>query len=268
MSDTCSNADFAGLQWNELSGGLHPCTGSSDGHVKSRRQQSGSAQASIPSWYPRFRRWAARRARQFSIAVLILTGILVVGACGVMLRRATCLIGLPDVGDPFDVAAFRGFSGSRRPGCLCPVPSGRGQTPPAAGPAHGRQARRSDCRLVPGRSPASRVARGKSRSPGSLSARLLFDRMGWRPHQAMHCGPSLTDLNLGHFVRLAFLDASRLEERGDMTAAWGGYRAILHARAHIIGGERSSIVTSHTTCAGVSSRAWPHGRPTRRPVRR
>ena len=108
MSDTCSNADFAGLQWNELSGRLYPCTGARL-VMLNRDEIAASAQASTPSWHPRFRRWAARRARQFSIAILILTGIMVVGACGVMFRRATCLLGLPDVGDPFDVAAFRTF---------------------------------------------------------------------------------------------------------------------------------------------------------------
>jgi hypothetical protein len=37
----------------------------------------------------------------------------------------------------------------------------------------------------------------------------------------------LQDLNLGRLVWLALLDASRLEEKGDMAAAWGRYRAIL-----------------------------------------
>ena len=69
----------------------------------------------------------------------------------------------------------------------------------------------------------------------------------------------LTDLNLGQFVRLAFLDASRLEERGDMTAAWDGYRAILHARAHII--RRGMIFDRYIAqhfCRGLESRiaAW------------
>ena len=75
----------------------------------SRDETAQSVRASTPGRHPRFRRWAVRRARQLSIAVLILAGLLVVAACGVMLKRATCLIGLPDVGDPFDVAAFRAF---------------------------------------------------------------------------------------------------------------------------------------------------------------
>jgi hypothetical protein len=46
------------------------------------------------------------------MAVLVLTVILVLGVLGVMLRRATCLIGLPDIGDPNEAPA--GGSGKFR----------------------------------------------------------------------------------------------------------------------------------------------------------
>jgi hypothetical protein len=63
----------------------------------SRDETAPSVQTSTSSQHSRFRRWAARRARQLSIAALVVAGILVVGACGVMLRRATGLIGLSDI---------------------------------------------------------------------------------------------------------------------------------------------------------------------------
>src|ERR1700679_3341520 len=57
----------------------------------------------------RFRRWLKRRARQLGFLILICVGGLLVGACGVMIWRSASLIGLVDIGDPFDVGAFRSF---------------------------------------------------------------------------------------------------------------------------------------------------------------
>ena len=48
-----------------------------------------------------------RRARQLVWVVAIVAVALFLTAAGVMLSRATRLFGLPDIGDPFDVAAFR-----------------------------------------------------------------------------------------------------------------------------------------------------------------
>ena len=121
--------------------------------------------------YSRFRRWAARRARQFSIAVLILTGIVVVGACGVMLRRATCLIGLPDVGDPFDVAALRTFRVPEDQDAFALFRQAAGKLRPVPDlPMAVRQGGGLIVAWSQANPQASRVARGKSRSPGSLSA--------------------------------------------------------------------------------------------------
>ena len=53
----------------------------------------------------RFRSWAARRIRQLSRVVLALAFVLACGAVGVMIWRSVSLAGLPDIGDPFDVAA-------------------------------------------------------------------------------------------------------------------------------------------------------------------
>ena len=53
----------------------------------------------------RLRRWAARRARQLFRVSLVLTVGLVLGLSGVLIWREASLIGLPEIGDPFDVAA-------------------------------------------------------------------------------------------------------------------------------------------------------------------
>jgi hypothetical protein len=53
----------------------------------------------------RLRRWAARRARQLLRITLALTFVLVCVVVGLLIWRAASLLGLPDIGDPFDLAA-------------------------------------------------------------------------------------------------------------------------------------------------------------------
>src|SRR5882672_3456164 len=53
--------------------------------------------------------WVAN-ARGWRKLVLIAAECLIAALFGVWLWRLTCLTGLPDVGDPFDVAAFRAIS--------------------------------------------------------------------------------------------------------------------------------------------------------------
>ena len=217
-----------------------------------------SAQASTPSGPPRFRRWAVRRARQLLIAVSILTVILVLGVCGVVLRRATCLVGLPDVGDPFDVAAFRAARVPEDQDAFALFKQAAAQLRPLPDlPMAVRQSARTVAwsrvhSKLREWLEANRPALGLFRQ-GALRANGIAPTLG-HPLQS-----SLTDLRLGSFVWLEFLDAARLEEQGDMAAAWDGYRAIMSTRAHIM---RRGIVfdryIADQFCQGLESRvgAW------------
>jgi hypothetical protein len=51
-----------------------------------------------------------KRLRQLAVAVAALGVALTVAAAGVAIWWLTCLNGLPDIGDPFDVSAFRAIS--------------------------------------------------------------------------------------------------------------------------------------------------------------
>jgi hypothetical protein len=188
--------------------------------------------AATPSRHPRFRRWAKRRARQLRIVALILAATLVIGACGVMLRRATSLIGLPDVGDPFNVAAFRAirvpeeqdaFALFRRAADkLRAMP-----VVPLAAQRAGRTVAWSQA------DPDLRKWLLANREAFGLFQQGAFQADGNAPALVHPLQSSLTDRNLGSFVWLAFLDASRLEEQGNMPAAWDAYRAILRTKTHI-----------------------------------
>jgi hypothetical protein len=181
----------------------------------------------------RLRRWAIRRARQLAMVVLILTTVMALGACGVMLRRATCLIELPDVGDPFDFAAFRSFkvpadqdafanfrqaASKLRP--MPPLPTALRRAGPTVSWAQADEDLRG---WVTGNQEALQLfCRGAERADGN-AAPLENPLVN-----------TITDLNLGQLACLAYLNASRLEHEGDMSGAWAGYRAILRSKAHVI----------------------------------
>jgi hypothetical protein len=227
-----------------------------------------SAQPPTRIRQPRFRRWASRRARQLAIVVLALAGTLVVGACGVVLRRTTCLIGLPDVGDPFDVAAFRAFQVPEDQDAfalfreaaakLRPMPD-LPKAAKRAGPTVAWSQADSQLRqwLEASREALGLFRQGAMRADGMAST--LRD-----PFQF-----SLHDLKLGAFVWLALLDASRLEEQGDTTAAWAGYRAIFHMRDHIM--RRGTVFDRYVAdhfCRGLEPRiaSWAANRNTDVPL--
>src|ERR1017187_1322877 len=74
-----------------------------------RDEADQSEQTRAPSRQPRLRRYLIRRGRLLSRVVMILViGLLFIAGL-VELWRGASLLRLPDVGDPFDVAAFRAF---------------------------------------------------------------------------------------------------------------------------------------------------------------
>jgi hypothetical protein len=160
------------------------------------------------------------------------TGLLVV-ACGVAIRRATCLIGLPDVGDPFDVEAFRAvrvpedqdaFVLFRQATAKCrqmpEPPMAYRRTGPFVNwletdPKLREWTEANREALIP-------FQQGAERADGMGPLTIDQDRA------------SVLAMRLDWLVWLALLDASRLEDQGDMAAAWSRYRAILRMRAHVM----------------------------------
>jgi hypothetical protein len=197
-----------------------------------RDEEQQMVQASTPVEQTRLRRWAVRRSRQLALAVMVLLATLVIGACGVLIRRATCLIGLPDVGEPFDVAFFRNFRIAEDQDAFALFRQATAKLhvmtdlPMAARRAGSTVAwSKSDPKvrewLEASREPLNLFRQGAERADGM--PRFLVN-----PNRR-----TIDDLHVGQFVWLAMLEASRLEEQGDMAAAWGWYRVVLRTRAHI-----------------------------------
>jgi hypothetical protein len=215
------------------------------------------AQASALLGHSRLRRWMVRRARQLLVVVLILvTGLLVV-ACGVAIRRATCLIGLPDVGDPFDVMAFRAFSLPEDQDAFVVIRQAAAKLLPM--PDLPMLAQRASPAVIWSQADPKL----REWAEANHEALSLFQQGAARPDGAASViDPGrfrLEDLKLRRLAQLALLDASRREEQGDMAAAWDRYRAILRMKAHIM--RRGTAFERYVTdlyCRGLQARvsAW------------
>lgn len=181
----------------------------------------------------RLRNWAARRARQLRRALLALAFVLACGAAGVLIWRSTCVIGLPDIGDPFDAAAAEAVT----------IPEDRDAFV---------YFRRAEERL--GRMP-SLLASVRAAGPVGNWSRVdpdlrrwvesnrealeLFRRGAAQADGIAHPGEDASTFQhlwvvFFPFDWLASLEASRLEERGEMAEAWSCYRALLEMRAHLL----------------------------------
>ena len=147
------------------------------------------------------------------------------GVLGVMVRRTTCLIGLPDIGDPFDVVAFRALRVPDAEDAFAQFRQAAAKVRPLPGPP---MAVRQGSRTVPW----SKVDTGlrewleTNRPALSLVREGAFRANGIAPTLVDPLQSSLTALHFGTFGWLEFSDVAALEEQGDMRAAWDGYRAI------------------------------------------
>ena len=194
--------------------------------------QAGREAVGMGSW-TRLRGWAARRSRQLLRIVLAFAVVLVCGAAGALIWRAASLFGLPDVGDPFDVAAVddAGVSADhdafvfleRASDRLRPRPQ-LSQTAANAGPVVDWS--KADPEL-------------RRWVEANREVMELFRQGAAQPDGNAHPGKDETVFSsrwvrIRPFDWLALLEGSRLEERGEMAGAWAWYRALLEMRAHIM----------------------------------
>ncbi len=181
-------------------------------------------------------RWIGASRRRIWVAVLLLLATI---ACPVIWWW-TQLLGLPDIGDPFDVAAFRAFKipDDRnafvlyRQAARSLKPWGRGQSDKINRYSRLVRANPEIERWVEDNREAMELFRQGTERPDAL------DRIPEIEHA------QTDDLNvlqaLGSFRVLALLKGSRLEDQGDLAGAWAWYRAALCAILHV--GLRASVI--------------------------
>jgi hypothetical protein len=173
-------------------------------------------------------RWLFRSRRRAWTAAAVLLAMLVVPPIWWSLQ----LFGLPDIGEPFDHRAFRSFTIPddrnafvlyRRAAALLKRIESPGDSP----------SRKMD--LMPRWSKADPVLRRWVEA--NRPAMALYRQGTERTDALMLDAPDSPESHrtrsaLLSFFMLALLEASRLEEQGDMAGAWVWYRAALRSSYH------------------------------------
>jgi hypothetical protein len=168
-----------------------------------------------------------KRLRQLLRVVVVLAACLAVAATAFAIWWFNSLNGLPDIGDPFDVAAFRAFSipddqnafafFRRAHEKLTPIRWGEGPHP---------EDRKFSWSIA---NPKWREWAGENRE-----AFELFLQGAEQADAANPAGdPTDHRSNPGGLIWLAFLEASRREESGDTAGAWDCYRTALRTITHL-----------------------------------
>jgi hypothetical protein len=167
-----------------------------------------------------------KRLRQLARVTLVLAICLAVAASAFAIWWLNSLNGLPDIGEPFDVAAFRAFRVPddqnafaflrRAIEKLTPIRSWEGPYPD--GPKFSWSIA----------NPKTREWAGENRE-----ALELFLQGADRPDAAMPAGDPITRRGFDNLDNVAFLEGSRRQESGDTAGAWECYRAVLRMITHI-----------------------------------
>ena len=187
------------------------------------------APAAVSGTSPKMLQLLRKRLRQLLRVMLVLAICLAVAAAALAIWWLNSLNGLPDIGDPFDVAAFRAFS----------IPDDQNAftflrrayeklTPmPGMGRERGRPGR-SEVLVVDRESEVAGVGRGESRGVRTVSA-------GGRPTRRREPGRRSHDPHGSGRLGLcwSYSRASRRQESGDTAGAWDCYRAVLRMITHI-----------------------------------
>jgi hypothetical protein len=189
-----------------------------------------ASQTSVRTWQTRLRGYVVRRTRQLARLLLVLTIGLLITAAVLEGWRGVSLIGLPDVGDPFDVVAFRAFRVREDQDAILLLRQAHEKLTPMPG--------------LPGVVLQAGPVAGWSKAAPELrdwvmanrGALEMFRNAADRPDVNAGFGRDRHEnyLNLGKFIWLALLEASRHAEQGDMAQAWSWYRAVIRFRVHVM----------------------------------
>ena len=168
---------------------------------------------------------AAQTAPPTRRVTLVLAIGLAVAATAFGIWWSTSLNGLPDIGDPFDVAAFRAFRIPddqnafaflrRAHEKLTPIRWGEGPYP---------DDRKFSWSIA---DPKSREWAGENRE-----ALELFLQGADRPDASHPAGEPTTRMDVGGLDYVVLLEGSRRQESGDTAGAWDCYRALLRMITH------------------------------------
>jgi hypothetical protein len=170
-----------------------------------------------------------KRLRQLARVTLVLAVCLAVAASAFAIWWLTSLNGLPDIGEPFDVAAFRAFSVPDNQNAFTYLRRASEKLTPIVGMA-GRNG------ADPGELKFSWSIANPTLREWAEANREAFELFQQGAEQADAANPAGDPKDNrfidGPLILLALLEASRREESGDTAGAWVCYRAVLRTITH------------------------------------
>jgi hypothetical protein len=189
-----------------------------------------------------------KRFRQLLRVTIVLALGLAVDATALAVWWLTSLNGLPDIGDPFDVAAFRALR----------IPEDRNAF------AFLRRADRVATQWpeLPHAVGLSAPTVAWSEADPKLRAWVeanrpaieLFQRGAEQPDAGHLAGDPSTDVNANFLSIPVLLEGSRRQESGDTAGAWDCYRAVLRMTTHVRG--RGSLEQRFRVDTFLLGRGW------------
>jgi len=171
-----------------------------------------------------------KRLRQWVRVVVVLAACVAVAATALAIWWLNSLNGLPDIGDPFDVAAFRAFRLPDEQNAFTYLRRASEKLTPVVGMVGGNGAEPGELKFSWSiANPTLREWAGENRE-----AFELFLQGAERSDAANPAGdPKDNRFIDGRLISLALLEASRREESGDTAGAWDCYRAALRTITHL-----------------------------------
>src|SRR5689334_18638882 len=170
-----------------------------------------------------------KRLRQLLRVVVVLTACVAVAATALAIWWLNSLNGLPDIGDPFDVAAFRAFRIPDDQNAFAFLRRANEKLTPIRGMIWGQGADPTDVKFSWSiANPKLREWAGENRE-----ALELFRKGADQPDASQRAGDPTDDVDPDGLITVTLLVASRRQESGDTAGAWDCYRSIHRMITHI-----------------------------------
>ena len=171
-----------------------------------------------------------KRLRQLLRVVVVVAACVAVAAAALATWWFNSLNGLPDIGDPFDVSAFRAFGLPDEQNAFTYLRRASEKLTPIVGMVGGNGADPGDLKFSWSiANPTLREWAGENRE-----AFELFQQGAEQADAANPAGdPKDNRFIDGRLIMLALLEATRREESGDTAGAWDCHRAVLRTITHL-----------------------------------
>jgi hypothetical protein len=191
-----------------------------------------------------------RRLRQLARITIVMAVCLALGVTALAIWWLTSLNGLPDIGDPFDVAAFRAVRIPDDQNAFSYL--GRAAKMVTEYPSIPRSMSQSDGTV----SWSKADPKLRAWVEENAHAIALFQQAGEQADAGLDLAADFSGISLSPNMLsvLVLLEASKRQEAGDTAGAWDCYRAVLRVAGHVV--RRGNLDQQHRVNVILLPRGW------------